>query len=73
MMYFLQISQWGGHDSSKYDHLKLAKHYYGTVRDEQGKVVQEVLQCDTRQRVVEIARKWAGKNKLVVRQGVKSF
>lgn len=74
MTYYLQISQWGGHFTAKYHRPEFwPAHFYGTVRDTDGKVVQEVLGMATRARVIDIARKWAGKNKLVVRRKTLRF
>lgn len=48
-------------------------HYYGTVRTESHEIVQEILQCATRERVIEIAKEWAGDREMKVTENVAYF
>jgi hypothetical protein len=51
----LTITQWKA--PQRYRHQQ--RHFYGTLRSETGEVLQEILQCATRQRVIEVAKEWA--------------
>lgn len=73
MAYYLQVSQWGGHFLAKNRRFNLPRHYYGTIRDVNGDRALEIFGQVSRRRVIEIAREWAGKNKLVVRRKTLRF
>jgi hypothetical protein len=49
MPLFLTVSRWK----------MRPRHYYGTIRNAAGETIQEILQCATRQRVLEIAGDWS--------------
>lgn len=62
-MLYLRITQWKTRPV----------HFYGTIRDETGAIVQEIFQCATRKGVINIAKKWAQGRKLVVRKKTEFF
>ena len=63
MTLVLSISQWKTKPT----------HFYGTIRDGKGEVVQEILQCSTRERVIEIAKNWAAGKQLKIIERVRYF